>query len=120
MEGEPQRILIVEDEFFVGMLLEEDLRAEGFVTLGPITSIRVARETVRRETFDLVILDINLDGEMVYPLADELVERGVPFIFLSGYSELNLPERFKNAARHSKPYHLPRLVERIRSLTRGG
>jgi DNA-binding response OmpR family regulator len=119
VDDKPLRILIVEDEFFVGILLEEDLRASGFQPLGPITSVAVARETIRRETFDLAILDINLNGEMVYPLADDLVERRIPFIFLSGYSELNLPERFRDVARLSKPYHLPRLVERIRLLARG-
>lgn len=116
----PLRILIVEDEFFVGILLEDDLRASRFETLGPVTSLSAAREIVRRETFDLAILDVNLTGEMVYPLADDLAERGIRFIFLSGYSELNLPERFRNVPRHSKPYHLPRLVERIRSVAGRG
>lgn len=119
-EGPPQiRILIVEDEFFVGMLLEEDLRAEGFSAIGPFTTLTLALEASRRERFDLAILDVNLNGEMVYPLADELAARGIPFMFLSGYSELNLPERFRTFPRLSKPYQLKRLVDEIRRLTAG-
>ena len=110
------RILIVEDEFFAAHLLEEDLRAAGFVTLGPFTTLGRAIEAARSEDFDLAILDVNLNGEMVYPLADELVARGMPFVFLSGYSLRDLPERFRTLPKVSKPYSAPVLMAEIQRI----
>jgi DNA-binding response OmpR family regulator len=111
------RIFIVEDEFLAAMLLEDELRARGWLTLGPFTTLKQARDAAETEQFDLAILDINLGGEMVYPLADELAARGIPFIFLSGYLSRDLPERFKVRPKLSKPFNAPLLhgeIERIR------
>lgn len=110
------RIFIVEDEFFAAILLEEDLRTAGWSTLGPFTTLNQARGAAKTEQFDLAILDVNLDGEMVYPLADDLAARGIPFIFLSGYLSRDLPERFKATPKISKPYDavlLRKEIERV-------
>jgi DNA-binding response OmpR family regulator len=113
------RILLVEDEFLVGFLLEDDLRAAGFIPIGPFTTLGQALEASRREEFDLAILDINLQGEMVYPLADDLSARQIPFIFLSGYASLNLPERFRAWPRLSKPHSQARLIAEIQRIWPG-
>ena len=107
------RILIVEDEFFPGVLLEEDLRAAGWTTLGPYPTLSQAMSAAAAEQFDLAVLDINLKGEMVYPLADELTARGIPFMFLSGYTGRDLPERFRELPKLSKPYNAALLREEI-------
>lgn len=107
------RILVVEDEFLLACSLEEDLRAAGCDVIGPFPDLARAQEAARRERFDLAVLDINLNGEMVYPLADELQARGALFVFLSGYGLANLPERFRDAARLAKPYDLPSLRRQI-------
>jgi DNA-binding response OmpR family regulator len=112
--SKPARILLVEDEFFVAVMLEDDLRAAGFSTLGPFRTLASAREAACREQFNLAVLDINLNGEAVYPLADELLARGIPLLFLSGYVEL--PERFKAAPQLSKPHNPEALVKLIRRM----
>ena len=91
------RILIAEDEFLVGVQLEEDLRSAGWSIVGPFSTLETATLAARRERFDLALLDINLNGIPVYPLADELHARGTPFIFVSGYLSAALPERFRGA-----------------------
>jgi DNA-binding response OmpR family regulator len=107
------RILIVEDEFFAAVLLEEDLRAAGWEPIGPFTTLARAIEAARAEIFDVAILDVNLNGEMVYPLADELAERKRPFIFLSGYGLRDLPERFRSLPKVAKPYNRASLMKEV-------
>ena len=109
------RILIAEDEFLVGLQLEEDLRSAGCSIIGPFSSLEKATRASRRERFDLAVLDINLNGDRVYPLADELSARGVPFIFLSGYIASDLPERFRRLPRIAKPHDPVALLKEIRA-----
>jgi two-component sensor histidine kinase/ActR/RegA family two-component response regulator len=98
------RILVVEDESLLAMELEQLLQSEGYSIVGPFSSLARAAESALREPIDLAILDTNLNGEMVYPLADNLSARGIPFIFLTGYGASDLPERFRAAPRIAKPY----------------
>jgi DNA-binding response OmpR family regulator len=112
------RVFIAEDEFLVAVMLEQDLRSSGCTVVGPFTSLALALQASRREEFDVAILDVNMNGEMVYPLADELLARGTPFLFLTGYGTANLPERHRKAPRLSKPYDLDLLMKemaRVRS-----
>lgn len=112
------RVLIVEDEFLVAIMLEQELQAHGCVTLGPYPTLAEARAATRREQFDLAILDVNLNGEMVYAVADELAERNIPFLFVSGYLATDLPARFRSAPRISKPHEPQRLISEIQRLVR--
>lgn len=115
------RILLVEDEFFLACSLEEELRSYGCAVIGPFADVTAAAEAVGRERFDFAILDINLNGEMAYPLADALSDLGIPFLFLSGYSRSNLPERFRASPQVSKPYDPTVLMREIqRTLLKGG
>ena len=107
------RLLIAEDEFLLAIMLEQDLQSCGCSTLGPFGGLAQATQAARDEPFDCAILDVNLNGEAVFPLADELVARAVPFVFLSGYSKAHLPERFRTRPRVSKPYDLETLVKEI-------
>ncbi len=99
-------VLIVEDELLVAMTLAETLQILGCDILGPIPRLAKALETARSEPFTLALLDINLAGEAVYPVADVLTERGLPFAFMSGYARSSLPERFTGCATLNKPYRL--------------
>lgn len=110
------RILVVEDEFLVSVALEEDLRDAGASVIGPFSNLMAALSGAERQPFDLALLDINLDGTMVYPLADTLLARQVPFLFLSGYAGADLPSRFATQRRLSKPYDPMRLVDEILKL----
>jgi DNA-binding response OmpR family regulator len=109
------RVLIAEDEFLVGLQLEEDLRSAGCSIVGPFSTLEKATQASRRERFDLAVLDINLNGDRVYPLADELSARGVPFIFLSGYISSDLPERYRKWPHVSKPHDPLVLLREIRA-----
>lgn len=111
---EQLRILVVEDEFLVAVVLEDDLRFAGHSVVGPYSNLPTALEASRRESFDLAILDINLSGTMVYPLADDLLRRGVPFFFLTGYGPGDLPVRFAQTPRVAKPYETTSLLTTIR------
>ena len=110
------RVLLAEDETLVALLLEEDLRSAGYTVIGPFMNLTKAILASRREQFDLAVLDVNLNGEMIYPLADELQARGVPFALLSGYGPTSLPERFRTLPRISKPYDPEVLLKEIRRI----
>lgn len=107
------RILLVEDEFLVALALEEDLRAAGCTVVGPFADLAAATQAARSETFGLALLDVNLGGDRVYALADELAGRGVPFVLLSGYGVMDLPERFRASPRVAKPYDPAALIREI-------
>ena len=109
------RVFVVEDEFLLGLSLEEDLRAAGCVVIGPFRSLAAALQAARHEVFDLAILDINLGGELVFPLAEELIARGTPFMFLSGYGAGDMPDRFRAIPRLGKPYDQAVLLREVRA-----
>lgn len=112
------RVLMAEDEFLVALQLEQDLVAAGCTVLGPYATLEAATQACRSENFDLAILDVNLNGSMVYPLADELAAQGVPFVLLSAYRISDLPERFRAAPRVEKPYDpaaIAKLVQQARA-----
>src|SRR5918992_1579146 len=89
------RILVAEDEFFIALVVEETLQSLGCTVLGPFSDLAQATEAAEREPVDAAVLDINLRGEMVYPLAERLHRHGIPFVFTTGYAVADLPERFR-------------------------
>jgi DNA-binding response OmpR family regulator len=86
-----KRVLIVEDEMLVALLIEDFLAELGCNILGPCGSVAKALAAARTEIFDLAVLDVNLGGQKVYPVADVLMERQIPFLFLSGYGDEAIP-----------------------------
>jgi DNA-binding response OmpR family regulator len=92
------RILIVEDESLLAMELEELLQTAGYTIVGPFSDLARARQAAHREAIDLAVLDTNLNGEMVYPLADDLSARAIPFIFVTcSPKALQEPRRVRQA-----------------------
>lgn len=108
-------ILLVEDEFLLALQLEELLQSRGGTVRGPYRTLDDAMKAAQREQFDFAILDINLSGTMVYPLADQLLARGIPFVFLTGYSQANLPEQFHGVTRLNKPCDPAQLIATLRA-----
>lgn len=99
-----RRILIVEDEYLLADDLSEALADGGATVLGPVASVEAAAELIASEAeIDAAVLDINLRGELIFPIADALEERGVPFVFATGYDRWAIPERFADAPRMEKP-----------------
>jgi CheY-like chemotaxis protein len=84
------KVLVVEDEVMVGLLAEDILQSLGHSVVGPIARLENALEAARREAVDLAMLDINLDGEEVFPVVDILDSRKIPVIFVSGYDNSRL------------------------------
>ena len=113
-----QRVLLVEDEFLLSVVLKAELRAAGYDVLGPCATVAAAMEAVQSESFDGAILDINLKGELVYPVAEELVRRRIPFMFLSGYALINMPERFRAHRRLAKPADSTAVLREVQNMLR--
>jgi CheY-like chemotaxis protein len=99
-----KRVLIVEDEMLVALLIEDFLIELGCSPLGPCGSVANALAAASTEVFDLAVLDVNLDGEKVYPVAEFLAERHIPFLFLSGYGEEAIPEGHRDWKVCAKPF----------------
>ena len=83
-------VLVVEDEFLIALDLEQLLRRRGWRVLGPAATVAEALQLLRGETPDVALLDVNLRGEPVTPVAAELRARGVPFVLASAYDRLGL------------------------------
>lgn len=105
--------MLVEDEFLLAIMLEQDVTSAGARVVGPFGHLDAARSAANDEQFDIAVLDVNLGGEMVYPLADDLAAMGRPFVFLTGYSVAQLPERFRGRPHLPKPHDASRLIERL-------
>jgi PAS domain S-box-containing protein len=97
------RVLVVEDEALVAMVVTESLTMLGCSVVGPFSRCSEAIASIEADEVDAAILDVNLDGEMVYPLADLLTERGVPFIFVTGYGAESIDRRFTHIPVIQKP-----------------
>ncbi|UCI10681.1 response regulator [Mesorhizobium sp. B1-1-8] len=98
---EGARILIVEDEFFIADDIARYFAGLGAEILGPVSSVAGARPFAERA--DAAVLDINLNGTYVFAIADRLVERGIPFVFFSGYERNIIPPRLEHIASLLKP-----------------
>lgn len=83
-------VLVVEDEFLIAMGLELLLERNGWRVLGPAATVKEALRLLAAETPDVALLDVNLQGEMVTPVADALRIQGVPFVVASAYEEAEL------------------------------
>jgi PAS domain S-box-containing protein len=98
-----RRLLMVEDEFLVGMMAKRLLESMGAVVLGPYASLADGLAAAKRESFDGALLDFNLAGEYAGPLADHLMAHGIPFIFLTGYQRDSVDPRYANVPLLQKP-----------------
>jgi two-component sensor histidine kinase/DNA-binding response OmpR family regulator len=97
------RLLLVEDEALTGMMMSDMLTELGFEVIGPFGRVADAMAAVGREDFQAAVLDVNLDGEMVYPVADAVLALGVPFVFVTGYSAEGIDRRFARVPVLQKP-----------------
>jgi len=99
------RVLLVEDEAVTAMLIEDMLAELGCIIVDVAGTVTQALEQVRAgAAIDAAILDVNVDGEKVYPVADALLERDVPFVFSTGYGSADVAERYPQSQIIAKPY----------------
>ncbi|MFH5923573.1 response regulator [Roseomonas xinghualingensis] len=112
-----RRVLIVEDEFFIADDLVQALQDLGAEVLGPAPTRQQALDLLAgEERIDFAVLDVNLQGEGVFPVADALNARGVPFVIATGYARSTLPPRFQNVPHWEKPFDPDTLVRALASL----
>ena len=99
-----RRVLLIEDEMIVAGMLKRMLIDLGYLVVGTAAAVDEAIQMIDDASIDAAILDINLDGEMSYAVADELTRRGIPFVFSTGYGVEGLPEPYKEAQILKKPF----------------
>lgn len=99
-----RRILVLEDQYPLALDMKDMVEAHGATVVGPVGRVEQALELVRSERIDGAILDVRLHDHDSLPVADELVTRGIPVIFATGYVTDQLPERFANTPRIAKPF----------------
>jgi DNA-binding NtrC family response regulator len=114
-----RRVLVVEDDTMVALVLETALEDAQCIILGPFGDLAGAMAAAQQEAPDLAVLDINLGGAMVFPLAELLDARGVPFLLLSGYGDAGLPEDKPDWPVCAKPFKLSDLIAALARLLEG-
>ena len=120
-EGQPslagRKVLVVEDEYLIADDLADMLTQAGANVVGPAASLPIAMRMLDQgEEVDAAVLDINLRDVEVFPLADRLHEQRVPMIFLTGYGENAVPDRFSSIGRCEKPLEIHKVIEFLGSV----
>ena len=107
------RVLLVEDELLVAMNVEAMLDALGCVVVAAAARVDEALRVVEREALDAAVLDVSLDGQPSFPVADALAARGVPFVFATGYGASGLREDLRDRPALQKPFRLLQLARTL-------
>ena len=108
-----KRVLVVEDELMIRMLLQDMLTDLGYTLAGEAGRIDEALELAKEGEFDIAILDVNLDGRPISPVVEVLIERGLPFVFATGYGLRGVPEPYRQIPTLQKPFQVEALAEAI-------
>lgn len=99
------RVLVVEDDPLMFMAIEDILLSDGYVVVGPVLSVDAALDAVQMpDHFDIALLDMNLAGESIDPVAQLIQQRGIPFVFSTGYDCTNIVNRWPTALAIQKPW----------------
>ncbi len=107
---ERPRILVVEDDFLVAKLFAEILELAGWQVVGPVAHLARALDAAASEDFAAAVLDVNLGDQTVYPVAEVLDARRVPFVFVTGYGREGLPRLFCERPHIGKPFAPGKLI----------
>lgn len=112
-----RRILVVEDEMLILMLTEDLLGANGCKSVSAAATVAQALALIAKNTFDVAVLDMNLNGDSSQPVADALAEIGVPFVFVTGHARLAMPDAHSQRPKLTKPYEPQKLVQLLAELS---
>jgi CheY-like chemotaxis protein len=115
-DGQKRRVLVIEDEALIAMLIEDMIHDSGDEMAGSAGRLTDAVALAQGTQADVALLDINLGGALAYPVADVLRERGVPIVFTSGYGSAGLIERFQDCPILDKPFDQPSLEKAIHAI----
>jgi CheY-like chemotaxis protein len=108
-----RRVLVVEDEAMIALMQVSLLESAGCTVVGPVRRVDAALRAIAEHRVDVAVLDINLFGEPVYPVADALTRRNVPFVFLTGYGDEEIPPVYRTRRRLVKPWDERELLETL-------
>jgi CheY-like chemotaxis protein len=108
-----KRVLVVEDELMIRMLLQDMLTDLGYTLAGEAGRIDEAMALARDGEFDVAILDVNLNGQPISPVVEILVARGLPFVFATGYGQRGVPEPYRQRPTLQKPFQADALAQAI-------
>jgi CheY-like chemotaxis protein len=110
------RILVVEDNYFIASEIAGELSSRGAEVVGPLGALQDALDLVSAgEPLDVAVLDVDIQGRKVFPVADGLIERNVPFIFCTGYDDVMIPERYAAYPLRLKPIDYDQLADLLTS-----
>ncbi len=111
-----RRVLVVEDSPLIATVLEDMLQDLGCTVVGPIGNMAFALDLAKTEAMDAAIIDLNIRGGKVYPVAEILRDRNIPFLLASGYADWTLREDFKDRPRLTKPYSAELVEQKLLKL----
>jgi CheY-like chemotaxis protein len=112
-----RRILIVEDEMMIAMMVEDFLADLGWHAVGVAGTLDKALAMARDADIEVALLDVNLNGRDTFGVADLLIERNIPFVFATGYGAQGIAERFRAVPTLIKPYQLDQLDRALQQVT---
>jgi CheY-like chemotaxis protein len=99
-----RRVLVVEDEMVVAMLVEDMIAELGYEVAGVVSRVEDAMKLVGSDKFDVAVLDVHLNGRLIFPFADALAARHIPFMFATGYGERGIPREHSSCPVIQKPF----------------
>ena len=111
------RVMIVEDEALIAFEIESVLEAFGCEVVGPVSAVETALQLARESMLDAAILDVTVRGGKIYPVAEHLVARDIPFVLASGYGDWALPDILQDRPRLTKPFTASELEEQLAALS---
>jgi CheY-like chemotaxis protein len=110
------RVFVVEDEYLIRMLVEDMVGDLGYEVAAAVGTIAEAREFASTGAFNVAILDVNVDGQEIFPVAEVLAKRGLPFVFVTGYGEGSLPAAYRGRPTLQKPFQAEQLKSTLAGL----
>ena len=114
------RVFVVEDEMLVSLIIEELLADEECIVVGPFDQVSAALEAAQTEPIDLAVLDVNVNGIKVYPVAETLEKRNIPFLFLTGYGDSAIPVDRPHWIACQKPFRTEKLINMLTQCIKPG
>ena len=113
------QVLVVEDEALVALQLEDMLTESGCKIVGPASRVHQALELLEGQQVDAAILDLNIAGELVYPVADALAKQGLPYIFATAYEASSLEAPYQSRLVLQKPFSRRQLLQAMQEAFQG-
>ncbi len=112
-----KRVLVVEDEMLIALDTVDELKSAGCTVLGPVLRLEPAISLARTDRMDAAVLDVNLAGQYVWPVAEALASRAVPFMFVTGFGNaLEFPAAFASLSRLEKPIRPGAIIRTLAAL----